>query len=57
MGNVNIQPETGIIRELVQNKVCSRSAFADREQRGASAAEGFGKGTEIYQRLMVNFNV
>lgn len=57
MGNTRMQPETGIIWALIQNKVCSRSALADREQRGGSAAEGFGKGTEIHPRLTMNFNV
>lgn len=54
MVNMGRQPETGIIWELIQNKVCSRSASADREQRGGTAAEGFGEGTEIHPRLKIN---
>lgn len=54
MENMGRQPKTGIIWELTQNKACSRSASADREQSGGSAAEGFGKGTEIHPRLKIN---
>jgi len=57
MGNIQRQPKAGIIWELIQNKVCSRSTSADREQGGGSAAEGFGKGKEVYPRLMMNFNI